>query len=79
MDIALGESASACNFTLTKEHISNLRVMVATRCTSAEEDHEVPRKQIKMKENDEATSHADKEIVVSSRLSHTQAKIIVVS
>ena len=71
MDIALGESASACNFTLTKEHISNLRVMVATRdklkrflCTSAEEDHEVPRKQIKIDTEDEdnkATSHADED------------------
>ena len=72
MDIALGESASACNFTLIKEHISNLRVMVATRdklkrflCTSAKEDHEVPRKQIKIdtenNEDNEATRHADKD------------------
>ena len=72
MDIALGESASACNFPLTKEHISNLRVMVATRdklkrflYTSAEEDHEVPRKQIKIdtenNEDNEATRHANED------------------
>ena len=55
MDIALGESASVCNISLTKEHISKLREMVATKdklkrflCTSAEEDGVIPNKLIKV-------------------------------